>query len=274
MKYPLMIIDGNAVAYRAIFSQAKSMRAPDGTPTGGLSTFLRTLKKLARERAPDYLIICFDGPREDLHRRELYPKYKAGRSGLSDTDFDQLDLIINALSRSDILFKKAIGYEADDLVASIAARYRDEMGVMIVSPDKDMHQCVRDNVVCFDPKTDTTIRRADVERIWGVTPEQIPDFQAVIGDPTDNVPGVEGVGPVTARALFDQYHTLDGILENIDRLTERQRRMFLKTDINLMLQLVSLDETLDLDFDLEDMKFNGKVTTPSLETFLSKLGFK
>ncbi len=206
------LVDGTYTVFRSFFAIGR-LTAPDGTPTSGVYGFLGTVRKIVRERRPDYLGVAFDleGP---THRDEAYAEYKAQRGAPPEELVPQFSLAMEASRVMGWPVLSAEGFEADDVIATLARRARERgLDVVVVTSDKDLYQLVGDGIVVLNPaKEDRVLDPDGVEDVFGVRPEQVVDVLALMGDASDNVPGVPGVGGKTARELVRRYGSLDAVL--------------------------------------------------------------
>lgn len=223
MKDEIYLIDGSSYIYRAYHAIAPLTNSK-GVATNAVLGFVKMVQKLINENCPKYLAIAFDS-RGPVFRHELYKEYKANRPPMPEDLREQLPYIKKFVAASNILMLEEGDVEADDILASIAAKYTCEgYKVVIVSGDKDLLQLVDDNVTMFDPMKNAVMDRAAVEKKYGVRPDQLLDFFALVGDASDNVPGVPGVGPKTAEKLIASHGSLDGLYEQVDTLKQSKMK--------------------------------------------------
>jgi len=215
---PLYLIDGSSFLYRGFYAYP-DLRRSDGLPTNALFIVLRILLRLVREEKPRYAGFFLDGKGKNF-RHELYPLYKANREAMPEP----LTLQIEPLGRGVGLLGFPLlvleGAEADDGIASLAKRFGQSMPVVIVGSDKDLRQCVSDNVVLWDPggKQDKIVTLAGFSEEYGIAPEAWPDLQALVGDTSDNIPGVAGIGPKSAMALIRDWSDLEGLKDHVGEI--------------------------------------------------------
>ncbi len=223
-KSTLIIIDGHAMAYRAHFAFAgQNLTDAQGNATETVFGFFRMVARLIADRKPTHILLCFDPGREHNPRYELYPEYKANRPSMPDElrrQIDDVQKIAGELNLPPVIIE---GAEADDTIASLIEQHRDEFDkIEIVSGDKDLYNMLYKGVVLLRSKKGVTefeeIDEAWVKNKIGVTREQIPDYMALVGDASDNVPGVKGVGEKTAAKLIADYKSLDKIYKSIDKI--------------------------------------------------------
>ena len=213
----MYLIDGSAYIYRAYHAIAP-LSSSKGVPSNAVLGFINMVKRLIRERQPVYLAIAFDS-RGPVFRHQIYQAYKANRPPMPDDLSLQIPFIKKFVAASNILMLEEQGVEADDIIAS-AVKIFTASGhkVVVVSGDKDLLQLVRDDVVMWDPMKDKVMDRAAIHQKYALYPEQLLDFFSLVGDTSDNVPGVPGVGPKTAEKLINTYGSLEGLYQHIDDL--------------------------------------------------------
>lgn len=294
----LFLVDASNMFFRAYFA-IPHMNAKDGLPTNALYGFLSMSVKLLRDLKPDYLVYCFDR-KEPSFRNELYPEYKANRTEMPEDLVPQMEYIKKIPELLGIKCIEKSGLEADDLIGILAkqAEKEEAIEVVIVSGDKDFAQLVNSKVSLYDSMKDKSFKEEDVKAKWGVKPSQFIDYLALVGDSSDNIPGVRGVGPKTAEKLLKQYNDLDEIYKNLEvikpdglkkKLTENKEMAYLsqklvtimtedslnlKTD-ELNLQPIRKQELLDLFERLsfksfEKKLFNEDSNAPSTEQKVKK----
>ena len=211
---PVFLMDGSAFIYRGFFAN-RNMQRSDGFPTNSLVVVSRVLLRILREERPRYFAFVQDGKGPNF-RHEIFPLYKANRDATPEDLVRQLDPIHRMVRALGLRLEVSQGCEADDCIASLAARFAAEHPVIIVSGDKDLKQCLGPNVYMWDPasKEEKLVSEADFTAESGVTPAQWPDVQALIGDTSDNIPGVPGIGPKTARQIFSICPSLEDIRDH------------------------------------------------------------
>src|SRR6202790_4504279 len=260
----VFLVDGSSYIFRAYFQSmnqdAKYNYRSDGVPTGAVRMFcamiLRLLTENRPEQKPTHLAIVFDKS-ERTFRNELYPEYKAHRPDAPADLIPQFKLIRQAVHAFDLPCLEQLGFEADDLIATYV-REASEAGATstIVSSDKDLMQLVADGVIMFDTMKDKKIGRAEVIEKFGVPPEKVIDVQALIGDSTDNVPGVPGIGVKTAAQLIGENGDLETLLKRAPEIKQEKRRQSLLDNADLARlskKLVTLDDRVKLDVPIGDL---------------------
>lgn len=220
----LLLVDGSGYIFRAYHSLPPLTR-PDGTAVGAVYGFLNMMFKLLDSVKPgDSIAVIFDASRQTF-RNEIYPEYKAHRPPAPDDLIPQFALVREATRALNLPSIEMEGFEADDIICSyVHEARRAQMEVVIISSDKDLMQLVQEGVSMFDPMKQKPIGRAEVLEKFGVPPELVVDAQALIGDSTDNVPGVPGIGPKTAAELINAYGSLEGVLTRAAEIKQQKRR--------------------------------------------------
>ncbi|HGG57869.1 MAG TPA: hypothetical protein ENK31_08755, partial [Nannocystis exedens] len=216
----LLVVDGTALLFRVYYGMP-SRKAENGVEVGAVMGVCHQLLGISRRRLEDHIVVVYDAGQETFRNR-IDPRYKANRGDPPDDLVPQFDLVKEASTALGFASLTLVDYEADDLMATLAARAREAgMRTRLVAIDKDLCQVVSDEAPAIDlcdPKTDVLTDAAGVVLRLGVRPEQVVDFMALTGDSTDNIKGVRGVGPKAAQALLAAFGSLDGILDNLARI--------------------------------------------------------
>src|SRR5215510_4724020 len=256
----LFLVDGSSYIFRAYHALPPINRKSDGLQLNAVFGFCNMLWKLLRDMKPEdkptHLAVVFDLS-ERTFRTEMYPDYKAHRPDPPDDLRPQFPLIRQAVHAFDLPCLEQQGFEADDLIATYV-REACEAGATatIVSSDKDLMQLVNDCVVMYDTMKDRRIGRAEVIEKFGVPPEKVVEVQALIGDSTDNVPGVPGIGVKTAAQLIGEYGDLEQLLFRATEIKQPKRREALLENAEkarISRKLVLLDDKVDLEVPLDDL---------------------
>ena len=219
----LLLLDGHSLAYRAFFAlPAENFSTTTGQPTNAVYGFTAMLINVLRDEQPTHLAVAFDRS-EPTFRHEQYVEYKANRRETPEDFRSQLSLIFEVLDALGIARLSAPGYEADDVIATLATRAENEgMDVLIVTGDRDVLQLVDDHVTALLTRRGITemsrFTPAAVEEKYGLTPQQYPDFAAIRGDPSDNLPGIPGVGEKTATKWIQQFGSLEELVNRVDEV--------------------------------------------------------
>lgn len=227
---PLFLMDGTAFIFRGFYA-FQNMARSDGTPTNALYITARIVLKLLREEKPSRFMFIMDGKGPNF-RHEMFPAYKAQRGPAPEGLVAQLKPVRDLLEALGLPVTVSDCCEADDCIASLAARFRSERPVVIIGADKDLKQCLADNVVLWDPgaREEKITTLATFREAEGMEPSSWPDYQAIIGDSSDNIPGVPGIGPKTASELFKLFSSLEEIR---DRFAAVPPKIAKKLDSNL-----------------------------------------
>lgn len=276
----LHLIDGSAFIFRAYHALPPLTRKSDGLPIGAVSGFCNMLQKYvegnAGPDAPTHVAVIFDKGSHTF-RNDMYDLYKANREAMPEDLRPQMPLTREATRAFNIACKELEGYEADDIIATLAVQAREAGGrVTIVSSDKDLMQLVGGGVEMLDAMKNKRIDRDGVIEKFGVGPERVVDVQALAGDSVDNVPGAPGIGIKTAALLINEYGDLETLLDRAEEIKQPKRRQTLiekRDQIELSKRLVQLDEQTPLDFTLDDLE----VKDPEPETllgFLAEMEFR
>ena len=256
----LFLVDGSGYIYRAYHALPPLTRKSDGLQVNAVLGFCNMLWKLLREMPPDnrptHLAVVFDKS-EKTFRTEMYTEYKANRSAAPDDLIPQFPLVREAVHAFDIPCLEQAGFEADDLIATYARLACEAKATTtIVSSDKDLMQLVCDTVTLYDTMKDKRIGRAEVIEKFGVGPEKVIEVQSLIGDSSDNVPGVPGIGVKTAAQLIIEYGDLESLLMRAGEIKQDKRRQTLIDNADaarLSKRLVTLDQNVDLEVPVADL---------------------
>jgi len=273
----LYIIDGHAQIFRAYFAIRTAMTSPvTGEPTHAVFGFAAMLLKLFRQCRPKYVVVAIDtaGP---TFRDALYSEYKANREAPPEDLHQQEQRIVEMCRLFGVPVLAEEGAEADDTIASLVKRMlaeEDELRIRIVSKDKDLQQLLADRVSLFDIHTDQELTLERLKREKQITPEQVVDVLALAGDSVDNIVGVKGVGEKTAVKLIAEFESIDGILENLDRIKGKRRENLEEARDRLAMnrKLVMLKDDLELDFTLEHSRMR-RIHADELKQLFRTLGF-
>lgn len=229
-----LLIDGNNIVFRAYYAFARqNLKTSKNEPTGALYGFLRMLLKMIHDERPDYLAVAFDTSR-DTFRKEMYPEYKAKRKPVPEDLLIQLPLAQKAVEALSIKVLKMDGFEADDLIGSVTQSFKTNNEVSIVTGDRDLLQLIEENVtVRMCKKGVSEIDMFDKNKFYetyGFEPIQIIDFKALMGDSSDNIPGVKGIGEKKALPLIQQFNTIENLYDKIELVANEKNRQKLLDD--------------------------------------------
>ncbi|WP_273753953.1 DNA polymerase I [Bartonella sp. MM73XJBT.G] len=278
----LLLVDGSGYVFRAYYALPPLKRKKDGLPIGAVAGFCNMLWKLlcdTRNTAtgiiPTHFAVIFDYS-SDTFRKQIYPQYKANRSEPPEDLIPQFALIRQATKAFNLPCIEKEGFEADDLIATYA-QLATKVGAKttIISSDKDLMQLVNKHVSLYDGMKDKHIGISEVIEKWGVPPEKMIDLQALIGDATDNVPGVPGIGPKIAAQLLNQFDSLDLLLQRVTEIKQTKRRENIQTyseQVKISRELVRLKTDVPIDSDLDDFILEQQ-DGPRLISFLKAMEF-
>ncbi|MGB0252038.1 MAG: DNA polymerase I, partial [Paracoccaceae bacterium] len=276
----LHLIDGSAFIFRAFHALPPLTRKSDGLPIGAVSGFCNMLQRYMEgntgQDAATHIAVIFDKGSHTF-RNDLYDLYKANRDAMPEDLRPQMPLTRDATRAFNIACEEIEGYEADDIIATLACQARDAGGrVTIISSDKDLMQLVGGGVEMFDAMKQNRIDREGVHAKFGVYPDRVVDVQALAGDSVDNVPGAPGIGVKTAALLINEYGDLDSLLERAGEIKQPKRRETLINNadqIRLSRQLVQLDCNTPLDFTIDDLEIRDP-DPDKLLSFLAEMEFR
>ncbi len=223
----VVIVDSHSLIYQ-LFHALPPMTSPAGLPVATVHGFIGDMLELARRKSPDYVICAFDLS-EITFRNQLFDQYKAHRDPMPDELRQQIPLIRVAVDALGVGIMECAGFEADDILATVSRQVHDAGGrCLIVTADKDCRQLITDQVRLYNIRRDTEMGKEELMADWGIRPDQVVDYQSLVGDPVDNVPGVPLIGPKFACQLLNQFETLDAILDNTDAVSGAKRKENLK----------------------------------------------
>jgi len=257
----LHLIDGSAFIFRAYHALPPLTRKSDGLPVGAVAWFCNMLQRYVENNigpdAPTHVAVIFDHSGKTF-RNDMYDLYKANRSATPEDLIPQFPLTRTATRAFNVACKEVEGFEADDIIATLACRAREAGGACtIISSDKDLMQLVGGGVVMLDAMKNKVIDYDGVVEKFGVAPERVVDVQALAGDSVDNVPGAPGIGIKTAALLINEYGSLEELLDRAGEIKQPKRRESLvdnRAQIELSKQLVQLECNMELDFSIEDLE--------------------
>jgi len=273
----LFLLDATAFCYRAYYALG-TLATSYGQPTNAIYGFVNILKKILKEEKPEYLGICFDVSR-DTFRQKKFAQYKINRPSMPEGLSSQIPIIKDIISAYNIACFEKEGFEADDLIATLAKKAQQEgFDVFIISSDKDILQLVNEHVVVFSPYKDqgTLYDPGKIKERYQLEAHQITDVISLMGDTTDNIPGISGVGEKTALELIHTFGSLENLLKNLDKVKSEKLKKTLKDNIakvDLNRELVVLHQDVDIDFQPEKLKI-GIADYQRLFKIFKELEFK
>lgn len=270
------LIDGHAQLFRAYYAPFRDLTSPSGEPVKAVYVFTQMMLTLLRNEKPDYLAVAFDVSDSTTKRKHLYPEYKANRDRSPADLHQQFVRVQELLAGLRVPTFELEGYEADDLIATIAERLAgQDVELRIASKDKDLHQIVTPTVKLWDPSSGELLDDVVMRAEKGYGPEHAVEIQTLVGDTIDNVPGARGVGVKTAAKLIAEYGTADAVVAHADELTPKRRENILEhaPRMDLTRELVTLDRNVPMEFELEACRVHD-ADMPALEALFDELGFR
>lgn len=275
MSKKIALIDGYGFVFRAYHSLPPLTRN-DGTPVGAVFGFTNMLIKLLASLDVSHVAVVFDSGSKTF-RNDIFPDYKANRPPCPEDLVPQFSIVREAAESLNLAILEKIGFEADDIIATLAKKYSaDGDTVLIVSSDKDLMQLIDDRVSMYDAMKNKMITAKEVEEKFFVTPDKVLDVLSLMGDASDNVAGVRGIGPKTAAELIKQFGNLENIFINLDQIKQEKRRQLLRDGeehAKLSKILISLREDVELGITIDDLEIQS-LEPQKLISFLEKQGFR
>ena len=269
----VILVDGSSFIYRAFYALPQ-LTDPNGNPVGAVYGFCSMLISLFDKHKSDLFCVALDAGRNTF-RRDIYPEYKSNREETPVDLKSQFPVLIEACNAFGVPIIEMTGYEADDIIATIATKLSEKnYEVRIVASDKDLMQLINDNVYLFDPIKSKVIKETEVREKYGVSPNQMIALQALMGDSTDNVPGVPGVGPKTAAKLLSKFHSLENIYNEIENITPpKLKEKLIQNEklVKISEQLVTLCRSTPISEDFSKLKVD--LNLERTNDFLKKYKF-
>lgn len=266
----LLLIDGNSLTYRAYFGSAYGprgiLKTSDGLAVNAVLTLNRMLEKAFRQYKPTHILIAFDaGPKTIRH--EKLPSYKAGRQKTPQELIDQFPIVKDMITKMGIKQYELDLIEADDIIATLAKKIAcSETEVIVMSSDRDLFQLVQENITIAVPQNGTkpndSINIEEFFNRFGYSPNQVKDVKGLVGDPSDNLPGVKGIGEKGAVKLLNQYNTLEGIYDNIENISGSVRDKLIKDKEMAFLckDIATLIYDVNIPYAFEEMEYKNMVS--------------
>ncbi|GAB4194377.1 MAG: DNA polymerase I [Wenzhouxiangellaceae bacterium] len=274
MTTTLYLVDGSSYLYRA-FHALPPLTGPQGQPTGALYGVANMVRRLLQEENPQHIAVVFDAKGKNF-RHQLYPQYKANRPPMPDELRQQLEPLKALIEAMGIPLISVAGVEADDVIATLVTQAREQgWDCMISASDKDLAQLVDEHVVLVDTMSSTRYDRAGVEKKFGVGPEQIVDYLALVGDTSDNIPGIDGVGPKTAAKWLGQYGDLESLMAAADEIKGKagERLRSALEQLPLSQQLATVKKDVELPRSLAELQ-RSDGDAGQLRALFEEYGFK
>ncbi|MCE9529068.1 MAG: DNA polymerase I, partial [Planctomycetales bacterium] len=269
------IVDSHSLIYQ-VFHAMPEMTGPSGQPVGAVQGFMRDLVDLIENRKADFLICAFDHPGGNF-RHEIYPEYKQHREEMPADLQLQIPMIHRFLEALNIPLLSIPGYEADDVLATMGRLVAEAGGTAyLVTGDKDARQLISERVKVYNIRKNEVFDEVALKATWGIRPDQVIDFQTLVGDSVDGIPGVPQIGPKTAQELLSKFETLEGIYEHTAEITGTKRRENIiagKEQAFISRQLVRLDTHVPLEIDWESARI-GRFKIDDVEDLCRECGFR
>lgn len=273
----LVLVDGHAILHRA-FHALPPLTTKRGEPINAVYGLVSMLLRVIQDLNPTHIAVCFD-EKAPTFRHKAFKAYQAYRPAMADELSAQIDKAKCVVETFGIPFYSKSGFEADDLLGTIASQTKEVEEVVVVSGDKDLLQLVNDRVKLYMPIAGlSTAKLFDPEGTkerMGIIPELIPDYKALVGDPSDNYPGVSGIGPKTAVNLLEKYGSVDGIYKHLKDFPEKLREKLEKgkESAEMSHKLATIVKDVPIEFNLEDCS-KWKVDSQKVLDLFAEFGFK
>ena len=271
----LYLIDGSSYIFRAFFGVRQQLSTSKGFPTNALYGFINMLQKVIREEKPDYLVVAFDSP-DKTFRHKIYPNYKANRDAPPEElsrQFPYFEPLVKAYGLSSI---RRPGFEADDIIGTLAIKGKQKgLEIVIVSGDKDMMQLISPHIYMLDTMKNKKFMDKEVVEKFGVQADKVVEVMGLMGDSSDHIPGVTGVGPKTAAELIRKFGSIEALYKRIDEVEKKNVKEKLERDKEnafMSRELVSIDTEMDLEFNSDLMKL-GKIDSAKLKKMFEEFEF-
>ena len=271
----LYLIDGSSYIFRAFFGVRQQLSTSNGFPTNALYGFINMLQKVIRDEKPDYLVVAFDSP-DKTFRHKLYPNYKANRDAPPEElsrQFPYFEPLVKAYGLSSI---RRPGFEADDIIGTLAKKGQQKgLDIVIVSGDKDMMQLISPHIYILDTMKNKKFMDKEVAEKFGVQADKVVEVMGLMGDSSDHIPGVTGVGPKTAAELIRKFGSIEALYKRIDEVEKKNLKEKLERDKEnafMSRELVSIDTEMDLEFN-SDLMILGKIDSVKLKKMFEEFEF-
>ena len=271
----LYLIDGSSYIFRAFFGVRQQLSTSNGFPTNALYGFINMLQKVIRDEKPDYLVVAFDSP-DKTFRHKLYPNYKANRDAPPEElsrQFPYFEPLVTAYGLSSI---RRPGFEADDIIGTLAKKGQQKgLDIVIVSGDKDMMQLISPHIYMLDTMKNKKFMDKEVAEKFGVQADKVVEVMGLMGDSSDHIPGVKGVGPKTAAELIRKFGSIESLYKRIDEVEKKNLKEKLERDKEnafISRELVSIDTEMDLEFN-SDLMILGKIDSVKLKKMFEEFEF-
>jgi DNA polymerase I len=271
----IYLVDVSSLFFRAFYA-IRPLSSPNGVPVNAIYGLLSMMVKLFKSERPEYMVVCYDR-KEPSFRKEIYDEYKANRSEMPEELVAQIPYMKKLIDFLGIPSLEIPRFEADDLIGTLTRIASDKkMEVVIVSGDKDFAQLIKPGVIMYDTMKESRIDENAVLEKWGVQATQFCDYLSIVGDSSDNIPGVAGLGPKGAQKLLNDYKTLENIYDHLDEIKPAgaQEKLRKAKDMAfLSKKLVCIDQNVPVEENVENYRLNG-MKKDELRAFLQDLNFK
>ena len=272
----ILLIDGNSLTYRAYFGTAFSPRGiltnSKGQPVNAVNTLFRMFIKTFNKYNPTHVFVAFDAGKK-TRRHDKMESYKAGRARTPDELISQFPIVKDMLDKMGIKRYEINEIEADDIIGTLAKRFNKDGEVLVMSSDRDLLQLVDENIKIVIPqngaKEDDVVTHEVFFNKYGYTPEQVIDMKGLVGDSSDNLPGVQGIGPKTAIKLLTEHKTLEGIYNDIESIkgTTKDKLIASKDMAFLCKEIATLMLDVEVNISLDDLKINNIINSDLIKFF-------
>lgn len=273
----LFILDATAFCYRAYYA-VKPLSTSTGMPTAAVLGFVNILLKIIKQQRPDYFAVAFDLPKPTF-RHQDFKAYKINRVKMPEDLQKQIPVIKDIISAYGITSYQMEGFEADDIIATIVEKFKNQdLDICVISSDKDVLQLIDDNVFVFNPyKDDNLLDREYVLSTYGCSPASVIDVMTLMGDASDNIPGIEGIGMKTAVELVKTYGSVENLISNVNQIKKEKIKLAIENNIeNIILykKLVCLKRDVPIEIKLDDLLFEDKPNKEKIRSIFKVLEFK
>ncbi|MBF0384921.1 MAG: DNA polymerase I [Candidatus Omnitrophica bacterium] len=271
----LYLLDGHALCYRSFYA-IRSLTTSKGQATNAVYGFVNALRKILRVYSPKYMAVCFDSPKKTF-RQEKFAEYKIQRPKMPDDLIEQIPMIKDIVQAYHLSIFEFPGFEADDIIATLCRQgIKKGIEVVIISEDKDLYQLASEKVKFLSNRNDEILDYQAVKGMLGFEPQKIVDFIALAGDKTDNIPGIQGIGEVTAEKLIQSFGSLEDIINNLEKVKPEKIKEKIRgnqAQARLSRELAVLEDKVPFNLELEQLMVEGPDKKRLLETF-KKLEFR
>jgi len=272
----LLLVDGHSILHRAYHAFPKTLTTSKGELTNAVYGFTRILLSVLKKFKPEYVVVSFDTAKPTFRHQEFAP-YKEQRPEMPEDLASQIERVHEVVKALGIPIFEVDGYEADDVIGTLAKQVSPAGGVeaLIITDDQDMLQLIGNSTRVYMPKKDETWGREEVEKEFGLEPEKIDDYKALRGDPSDNIPGVRGIGPKKAEELLDQFGSLEEIYRNLDKIDPKTQKLLAEAAEEAVLskKLATIVTDVPIRLELEKCQTQD-FDREKVERLFSELEFK